>query len=126
MLAMRFFEDRSQNDLGMFLSFLDRDAEIDFSELDRPYGHIYKGREQIERLFHEMNDGWDEIRFQTSNPLAVEDRVVIDVRRTVSRAGGVGVASDLTAALKMQGPHVVTFKLFRDRADALIAAGLAG
>lgn len=125
LLAMRFFEDRSQNDLGAFLSFFDPDAEIDFSELDRPYGHLYRGREQIERLFHEMNDGWDGIRFQTSNPLAVEDQVVIDVQRTASRSGGVAVTSGLTAALTVRGARILTFKLFRDRADALIAAGLA-
>jgi hypothetical protein len=125
LLAMRFFEDRSQNDLEAFLSFLDPNAEIDFSELDRPYGHLYRGREQIERLFHEMNDGWNEIRFQTSNPLAVEDKIVIDVQRIASLAGGVAVTSGLTAALTMRGARILTFKLFRNRADALIAAGLA-
>ena len=42
-IAERFFEDDSQASVEAYLSFLDPDAEVDFSELDRPYGHVYRG-----------------------------------------------------------------------------------
>ena len=126
LVATRFFENSSQTDLATFMSFMDPAAVIDFSELERPYAGIYRGREQIERLWHEMLDGWLDLQFQTSNPQAEGDHVVIDVQRTGRIAPArIGVTSELTAGLTIRGGAIVAFRLFQDRADALGAAGMA-
>ncbi len=125
-LAKRFFEDRSQLELARFLSFLHSDAEIDFSELEGPYGCVYRGREQIERLFHEMTHGCREIRLRATKPICGDDRVVLDVERTVlTGPARLGVTSDVTACITVRQGRIIRFKIFNDRANALTAAGLA-
>ncbi len=125
-LAKRFFDGSTRNDLETYLSFLAPDAEIDASRVQRPYAGIYRGREQIEALFREMNHPWKAVQYATANALAVGDLVVIDVTRTTTARGGVGgVWSALTAALTVHAGKIASFKLFPDRDDALTAAGLA-
>ena len=126
MLAKRFFDGSTRNDLQTYLSLLHPDAEIDASRVRRPYAGIYRGREQIEALFREMNHPWTAVHYATANPLAGGDRVVIDVRRTTTARGGDGGAwSTLTATLTVRAGRIVAFKVFPDRDDALKAAGLA-
>ena len=125
-LAERFFDGSTRRDLQRYLSFLDPDVEIDASRVERPYAGIYRGREQIEALFREMNRPWQAVRYATANPLALGDRVVIDVTRTTTaRSGDGGVWSALTAALTVRAGKVISFKLFPRRDEALEAAGLA-
>lgn len=125
LLAEQFLEDRTQTDLGTFLSFLDDEAEIDFSELDRPYAHVYKGRDQIETLFREMTGPWREIRFITTNARSYGEDVVLDIERTAqSRESSFGVSSIVTGRLVVRNGKVAYWKLFNDRSDALAAAQL--
>jgi ketosteroid isomerase-like protein len=126
LLAEEFFEDRTQTNPEEFVDSFDPEAEVDLSDLDEPYGRFYRGREQIEALFQEMTAGWWEIRFRATKPFASADNVVIDVERTaVLRPGGFGVSWLFTAALTFRSGKIVQFKLFRDRGDALAAAGIS-
>ncbi len=124
-IAERFFEDETQTNLERFISSFDPDAEVDFSELDRPYGHVYKGPKQLETLFREMTGPWGDIRFETTNAVGHGEDVVLDVERTArSLESGFGVSSTLTARLTLRGDKISYFKLFQRRADALQSAGL--
>ena len=125
-LVKCFFEDRNQRDIQRYLGFFHRDAEIDSSELERPYAGIHRGHEQIESLFHVKNDPWQWVQYDTSGPLAVgDDRVIIDVRRTARvRPEGFGVWSAATAYITIQTGKIARYKLFPSRAQALRAAGV--
>lgn len=124
-LVRRFFDGGTRSDLQRYLNFLDPDAEIDASLVQRPYAGIYRGREQIEALFREMNHPWKAVQYATANPLALGDRVVIDVTRTTTARGGDGgVWSSLTATVTVHAGKIARFKVFPDRDDAVKAAGL--
>jgi DNA-binding CsgD family transcriptional regulator/ketosteroid isomerase-like protein len=126
MLAKRFFDGGSRNDLQTYLSFLEPDAEIDASRVQRRYAGIYRGREQIEALFRAMHDPRQSVHYVTANPLAVGDDVVIDVARsTTARRGDRGAWSALTAALTVREGRIAGFKVFPNRDEALEATGLA-
>lgn len=125
LIAKRFFEDRTQTDVERFLSFLDPGAEMDFSELDRPYGRVYRGPEEIRTLFHEITAPWQEVNFVTSDPVAGGDWVVIDVQRTAYSPGGLTVFSSTTVGMRVCAGKIVCFKVFQQRDDALRAAGLS-
>lgn len=120
----RFFQADVQNDLERYLGHFAADARADFSELDRPYGRVFDGHEQIEELFLEMNGPWREVRFRLSDPLAGADWVVVDAAREAHHADGFGVSSTATAAVRLSEGLIVYFKTFRERDDALAAAGL--
>lgn len=125
-IAERFLEDSTQTNLERFLEFMDSDAEVDFSELDRPYGQVFRGRERIETLFHEMTGPWSEIHVATTKPIVHGENVVLDVERTArSRRGAFAVSSTLTARLTIRDGKITYLKLFEHRADALKAAGLS-
>ncbi len=122
-LVQRFFDAWSQSDLKAFLSFVDADAEFDYSELDRPYRGIYRGHEQIETFYHEASDPWREAQFEIEEPLAVGDHVVVGVTRT-ARAVGLEVQASATILITVREGKIVGFKPFPSRSDALRAAGL--
>jgi DNA-binding CsgD family transcriptional regulator len=110
-LVRRFFDGGTRSDLQRYLSFLDPDAEIDASLVQRPYAGIYRGREQIEALFREMNHPWRAVQYVT--------------RTTTARGGDGGVWSSLTATVTVHAGKIASFKVFPDRDDAVKAAGLA-
>jgi len=125
LLVLRFFEDRVQRNLETFLGFFDSEAEIDFSDLDRPYRRTSRGLEQIATLFREMNAPWQKVQFTATNAFSNGDHVVIDVERTaMMRPGGMGVTSRMSAAITARAGKIVSYKMFQDRADALRATGL--
>jgi ketosteroid isomerase-like protein len=120
-LVERFFQ--AQGDLNTFLAFVGPDAEFDLSDLDRPYRGFYRGREQIEMLYHAMSDPWKETRFEIEETLGVGDRVVATVSTTRSRSG-LEVQASGTVVITMDDGKIVCFKSFQSKADALAAVGL--
>ena len=125
LLVKRCFEDRAQAELERFLSFVDDDAEMDFSELDRPYGRVFRGTEEIKTLYREMTDPWQELSFETSSAIAAGEWLVIDVARTASSAAGLTVYSAVSVAVRLRDGYIVYLKVFQQRADALQVAGLS-
>jgi ketosteroid isomerase-like protein len=123
-LVKRFFENRNQDDLETYLSFIAPDAEFDFSELERPYRGIYRGRERIEELYHYLRDPWQESELEIEEPVAIGDRVVVTVTRTVRAQRGLEVRASATAHITLRDGKIAAFKVFPSRPDALRAAGL--
>ena len=73
-----------------------------------------------------MTYGWSKIRYQTTDPLAAGNWVVIDVERAASAGvGAFSVTAKLTAGLVLRAGKIIRFKLYQDRAAALAAAGLS-
>lgn len=125
LVVKRFFEDRVQADHARFLEFFDGDAEVDFSQLDGPYRRVFRGREEMTLLFREMNGPWRAAAFAVGKPVADADWVVIDAEQTAHHALGFSVSCSFTAGFRLAGGKITYFKVFRDRAEALAAAGLA-
>ncbi len=121
----RFFDAGTQYDPRIYLSFFAPDAEVDFSELDRPYRGIYRGTEQIERLYHYLRDPWHEKEFELEDLLASDDRVVVTLTRTARSLVGPSLTSRATAVITVRHAKIATFKMFGSRSDALASAGLS-
>jgi len=121
-LVKRFLQTE---DLTRFLSFLEPSAEVDVSALKRPYAGIYRGHEQITTLFHEMNDPWREVQYETSEPLARDDYVVVDLTRTTKSLAGIAVQAKVTVDVTARLGMIIRAKVFPSRADALLARGWA-
>jgi ketosteroid isomerase-like protein len=121
----RFFDASTQDDLKIYLTFFGPHAELDFSELERPYRGIYRGREQIESLYHQLRDPWHEKEFELRDLLASDDRVVVTLTRTARTAVGPSVTSRATALITIRQAKIAAFKMFGSRSDALRAAGLS-
>ena len=83
-LVESLFEAWSRDDLEEWLTFIDPDAEFDYTELDRPYGAVFRGRERIEAFYHEASDPWRTMEFLIEDPLVSDDLLVVDVTRMSS------------------------------------------
>lgn len=124
-LARRFFDASTQDDVRVYLTFFWPDAEVDFSELERPYRGVYRGHGQIENLYHTLRDPWHEKRFELEDLLSSDDRVVVTLTRTVRALVGPRVESCATAAITIHQGKIAVFKMFASRSDALDAGGLS-
>ncbi len=110
--------------MRVYLTFFGPDAEVDFSELERPYRGVYRGHEQIEGLYRALRDPWHEKQFELEDLLARDDRVVVTLTRTARALVGPSVESRATAAITIDQEKIVSVKMFGSRSDALKAAGL--
>jgi len=124
-LVRRFFDADTQHDPKVYLSFFGPDAEVDFSELDRPYSGVYRGPEEIERLYHDLRDPWHEKEFEFEDLLTSDDRVVVTLTRTARSLAGPRLTSRATAVITIRQARIAAFKMFGSRSDALEAAGLS-
>jgi ketosteroid isomerase-like protein len=124
-LVRRFFDAGTQYDPKIYLSFFGPDAEVDFSELDRPYRGVYRGPEEIERLYHDLRDPWHEKEFELEDVLASDDRVVVTLTRTARSLAGPSLTSRATAMITVRQARITAFKMYGSRSEALKAAGLS-
>lgn len=124
-LVEGLFDAWGRDNLEEWLTFVDPDAEFDYTELDRPYSGVYRGRERIETFYHEASDRWRKAEFLINDPLVDGDLVVVDVTRMAS-SPGLDVLASATILITVHAGKIVRFKPFRTRLDALTAAGLVG
>jgi ketosteroid isomerase-like protein len=86
----------------------------------------YRGRDGVRRWFGQMEEIWDDWRFEAERFFDAGSQVVVFVRVS-------GAAKQSGAALEISTAHVLTLRndrvarvdVFLDRAEALEAAGLS-
>jgi ketosteroid isomerase-like protein len=95
---------------------------------DYPEGEqVLRGREGMSRLSAMLRDTWSEFRFEPERVLDAGDRVVVLVR-VVAEGGVSGVPTERETAHVWTARHgrLSSIQIYRDRAEALKAAGLEG
>jgi ketosteroid isomerase-like protein len=108
------------------LERLGPDFELDLSRSIAPEKGIYRGPQEVEKLFRQRGEAWSRIEsFETE---------IIDAGDVVVRIGGFRTTGDYTGIeLAAQGATVwrfedgnpVSMRLYQDKAEALEAAGIA-
>jgi ketosteroid isomerase-like protein len=94
---------------------------------DYPEGEqVLRGREGMSRLSAMLRDTWSEFRFKAERLLDAGDRVVVLVR--VAEGGVSGIPTERETAHIWTARHgrLSSIQIYRDRAEALKAAGLQG
>ena len=123
--------DANPDDDQAFLDRAFREYLNEGWELRLPAGYpegepVFRGREGVTQLVVMLRDVWSEWRFEPERFLDAGDRVVVFVR-VVAKGGASGVP------ITLEDAHVVTVRdgrmksarVYRDRSDALEAAGLS-
>jgi ketosteroid isomerase-like protein len=109
----------------MFRDYLDKELELRLPG-GYPKGEpAFRGREGCAQLLAMLRDAWAEWRFEPERFIAASDQVAVFVR-VVAKGSASGVPIELPDA------HVVTLRdgrltstcVYRDRSEALEAAGL--
>jgi ketosteroid isomerase-like protein len=111
----------------LFRDYYVEDFEVRMPS-DYPEGEqVLRGREGMSRLSAMLRDTWSEFRFIAEHVLDAGDRVVVLVR-VVAEGGVSGIPTERETAHVWTARHgrLASIQIYRDRAEALKAAGLEG
>ena len=111
----------------LFRDYYEEEFEVRMPA-DYPEGEqVLRGREGMSRLSAMLRDTWSEFRFEPERVLDAGDRVVVLVR-VVAEGGVSGIPTELETAHVWTARHgrLSSIQIYRDRAEALEAAGLEG
>jgi ketosteroid isomerase-like protein len=109
-----------------FREYYDEQLEIRMPA-DYPEGaQVLKGREGMARLFAMLRDTWTEFRFEPERFIDCGQRVAVLVR-VVAEGGASGLATERETAhvWTVRRGRLASIQIYRDRAEALQAVGLA-
>ena len=108
-----------------FRDYLDEQLEIRLPS-DYPEGEpVFRGREGIAEMIAMLRDTWGKWRFEPERFLDAGDRVVAFVRIFAEGgASGVPIELETTHVWTIRGGRVASLHAYRDRSQALEAAGL--
>jgi ketosteroid isomerase-like protein len=95
---------------------------------DYPEGEpVFKGREGLARYAAMLRDTWSEWRFEPERFIEAGDRVVVFQRVVATgRASGAPIELTSTQVVTVRDGRMTSSCVYRDRAEALKAAGLEG
>jgi ketosteroid isomerase-like protein len=92
---------------------------------DSPDGETYLGTEAIAEYTRDTPlRTWTDLTMEAEEIVAAGDSVVVSVRG-VGRASGASTEMHFFMLWTFRGPKVIRFESFRERAEALKAAGLS-
>jgi len=91
-----------------------------------PDAATYRGLEQMRRWLQGYLDIFDKISIEPQEFVPVGDRVVVSTHQRFRSKVGIEVEQEITQVLQFRDDKVIYATGYRDRSNALKAAGLAG
>ena len=118
------------NDDPAFLDRIFRDYLEEDYEIRLPGGYpegepVFRGRDGLAQMFAMLRNAWAEWRFEPERFIDAGDQVVVFVR-VVAEGGASGVPIELPDAhlVSLRDGRLISTCVYRDREEALQAAGL--
>ena len=118
------YEHLNRGDVEGLVGLCDEDFLIDMSE--RVFNpDTYRGHDGIRRFFEEVRGVWESYRWDVEETLVAGDLVVAMLHcEGQGREGGARADWDVAWLWRFRRGTPVSLRLYRDRAQALEAAGL--
>ncbi len=111
-------------DVSEWWAFWDPEAVIvEIAEF--PDTGTYRGHDEIHRWIQGWFEAFDVISVEPHDFTPVGDHVVVSTRQRFLSNAGVDVEQDITQVLRFRGGKMIYATGYRDRAEALEAAGLS-
>jgi ketosteroid isomerase-like protein len=124
-LVRSAYEHLNRGDAEGLVALCDDDFLLDMSE--RVFNpNIYRGHDGIRRFCADVAEAWETYHWTLEEALVAADSVVAMLHcQGTSRHGGPQVDWRVAWLWTIQGDKALSLRFFRDRADALEAAGLS-
>jgi ketosteroid isomerase-like protein len=109
----------------LFREYYDEQFEV-LMPPDYPEGEqVYFGRRGMSKLIGGLRDSWTKWRFEAERFIDVGERVIVLIR-VVAEGGSSGIATERETAhlWTVRDGRLTAIQIYRDRAEALEAAGL--
>jgi ketosteroid isomerase-like protein len=122
------YEDWLRGDYEAVFARLDADIEWfgppDISASGEPGSGLSRGHEGVRRSLTRWIGEWDDFSFQLRQFVDFGDRVLVDGwQRGRGKASGVEVSEQIFSVWTIRDRQAVRQRMFRDRTEALEAAG---
>jgi ketosteroid isomerase-like protein len=112
--------------LGPVLDRLPDDFELDLSRSISPEKGIYRGSEEIKRMFRLRGEAWSQIEAFETEIIDAGDVVVrVGGFRTVGEHSGIELSAQAATVWRFEDGKPVSMRLYQTRAEALEAAAIA-
>jgi ketosteroid isomerase-like protein len=109
-----------------FRDFLDEQFEVRLPS-DYPEGEpVFRGRGDVPRFIAMLRETWGEWRYEADRFIDAGDQVVV-FGRIIAKGGASGVPIEVVTAhvWTIRGGRATSIQAYRDRSEALEAAGLS-
>jgi ketosteroid isomerase-like protein len=125
-IVRRAHQALNDGDMDALVALCDAEFRLDMS--DRVFNPaVYTGYDGIWRFYWEVRDVWEAYVWEPEELLEAGDKVVA-LLRSSGRGRGSGVEVERRTAMvwTVREGRATALRFFRDRNDALVAAGLSG
>jgi len=120
-----FFNARPEQFDRAFRDYLNERFELRLPP-DYPEGNlVFRGREGAAELTAMLHDSWGEWGFETERFIDADDHVVVFARiRATGGVSGIPIELETTHVWTIRAGRATSVQFYRDRSEALEAAGL--
>ena len=124
-IVRSIYDHLNRSDIQAVADLCDDKVELDMTgRVFNP--ETYRGREGLERFYQDVTDAWESYVWGVEETRDAGDTVIAMLHCTgQSRAEGPGVDWRVAWAWRFSDGRPVAIKFYRDRAEALEAAGLS-
>jgi ketosteroid isomerase-like protein len=126
-LVRRTIDLFNAREIDQALDGVHDDFEMDWSNSIGPLKGIYRGQQEVLKLWRSFLDAWDVVQWDPEEIIEVDDTRVVVVNHVRMRGRGSGVDVDATGVQlwTIKAGEAQRVKLYQSKADALEAAGLS-
>ena len=125
-LVRQVFDSVNRGDVDGALGAASDGFEMDWSNSVGPAKGVYRGKEEVRRVWASYMDAFDSLEWNPEEFIAVDDFRLIVVNHNRARGRGSGAEVDAVGAQlwTLRGGKAQSVRLYQSKAEALEAAGL--
>jgi ketosteroid isomerase-like protein len=124
-IVRAFAEAFARGDYEASMAGLDQDIEFISPPDVTGGGGVWRGREEARRGFISFLGTWTDYRYEVRDVIDCGDEVFVEGwQRGRGKGSGAEVSESIYTNWTVRGGSVIRLRMFRDRADALEAAGV--
>src|SRR5512133_1724256 len=122
-IVRSFIDTLNRGELDAGLSVTSSDFELDFSRADGPYRGVYT-RDQMKRLFVDFGETCESVRTEPDEFIDLGERVVVPHTHYFQGRDRIEAHARNTWLVALRDGAIVLIRLYRERQEAIEAAGL--
>jgi ketosteroid isomerase-like protein len=123
-IVRRMLDARNRGDAETVMAYAADDIEFDLSASPGPFAGVYKGHEQVMRLWKAWSEVFSEMIWEAEELVARGDAVIVPVRfRSRGRGSGVETVARAVHVYWLRDGKVVRYRQCQNWPEALEAVG---
>ncbi len=123
-IVRRALEAWNRRDLTAWLATMRSDAEIDWSRAEGPFKGIYRGHPAHRDFWDVFWSTFEDVKVESHGFTEIGPDVVYSNTARFRGRDGIEVAARSTLLNTVENGQITRLRMFRERAEALEAAGL--